>query len=98
MGKLDATILTPRKRITSINLQKDTKQKEFKKYLFNHQFKINHNNVKNQIKFNQIQTIVSKPRQMQKNNYKGDKLTELKSNHIRLFYININGIEWGTGD
>ena len=35
---------------------------------------------------------------MQKQDYENDKLTTLKSNHIRLIYININGIESVTGN
>ena len=34
---------------------------------------------------------------MKENEYKGNKLTQFNPEHIRLFYININGVDTGKG-
>ena len=45
-----------------------------------------------------IQTSIDNTTTLTKNTHKGDKLTKLNPNHIRLFYININGTDSGRGD
>ena len=47
---------------------------------------------------NSIQASIHSTTKLTENTYKGDKLTKLNSSHIRLFYINSNGIDSGRGD
>ena len=83
------------------NMHKSTKNKPQQQRLqtFGCRRKLsNWTELKQQQNNNSIQKSLNNTKVLKDNNYQGDKLTQLISKHIRIFYININGTDSGRGD
>ena len=94
----DRTIAPKRKTLTPTKLHFQTsKQDSLKAFGFRENVPTKSNYIPQLPIDNSAQINIRQMKLFDTNEYKGDKLTTLTSNHIRIFYMNINGLELGKG-
>ena len=94
----DRTITPKRKPITPNKIIfQTTKQDSLKAFGFREKPQTKPNQLPQQPTHNTTQTKIQDLKPFDTNESKGDTLNILNPNHIRIFYMNINGIELGKG-